>query len=189
MLNFFLSVIETETDKGKFKYIYERHLPGIKKAACRYTGSDLFEAEDLMQEMWRNVSAQIERLTFKDEKAERIYLHTALRNCAQNMWRKNKSRHLYELPMEREDSIEDDTFADPAELIVNADIQTRAKEIVNNLSQADREILSLLLYSDLSINEIATVLNIKQETAKKRLQRAKMRLAEELKKAGVIDVK
>ena len=140
-----------------------------------------------MQEMWHRVSMQIERLTFKDEKAELVYLHTALRNCARNMWRQNKSRYLYELPIEREDSIEDVTFTDPAELVVNADVRARMEAIANDLAQADREILSLSLRSGLSIHEIATVLNVKRETAKKKLQRAKMRLVEELKKAGVID--
>ena len=186
LLTIFLSVIENGADQYQFLKMYERHFLRMRSAASRYARGHRYNAEDLMQEMWMRVARQVDRLTFSGEREERVYLHAVLRSCAMDFWRKESRRRQMEAPFEEAEDAPSVSDGDLSELVGRLESEEQMRQIAATLSQADREILSLVLFSGLPVREAATALGIRPGAASKRLNRAKARLAEKIREAGGI---
>ena len=180
-----LSVIETDAGKDKLIDMYERLSSYIERRAERYAVGHRYNAEDLVQETWMRVSKRIDRLNFQNEDLEKIYLYTVLRSCAVEFWRKEKKRWAIESPLETIDEEPAESEEDPARLIGQLTTVEQIEGIAKALSQTDREILSLVLFSGWPIGEAARALNISRSAAEKRYQRAKSHLASKIREAGV----
>ena len=187
MLTLFLSVIETDADKNRLIDLFERHSSLIERRAAFLAIGHRYNAEELMQETWLRVSKQVDHLQFPSEKAERVYLLAALRSCANDFWRKEKKRRTVEVPLEDADAwpLAD---ADTEELVQSKITEEQARSIARTLSQSDREILSMILFVGLSMEEASAALGITRSAAEKRYARAKVRLAKKIREAGLIDV-
>jgi RNA polymerase sigma-70 factor (ECF subfamily) len=64
----------------------------------------------------------------------------------------------------------------PSEAAVRAELKIRLQEALNSMDALDREILALRHFEQLSLAEVAKVLNIKEKAAGKRYLRALERL-------------
>ena len=68
--------------------------------------------------------------------------------------------------------------ASPASTIANAELLEQLVQLMESMAPADREILSLKQLQQLSFSEVATELDISVVAAKKRYQRAVVRLGQ-----------
>jgi RNA polymerase sigma-70 factor (ECF subfamily) len=79
----------------------------------------------------------------------------------------------------------EDQADNPATALEKKDTGMAIRQCLTELSEQHREILDLAYYHEKSVEQIAEIVGIPKNTVKTRMLRARMRLAELLKRAGV----
>ena len=165
-------------DSGALEILYTRHHPRIYRFIKRIVRDDGV-AEELANEVfvdaWRH-ARRYER---------RSLATTWLLSIAHN-------RAVSALRKRRDEAWDEDEAADlqdesePTDVVMQKAEKSRMlRKCIDALPFADREILDLVYYHELSVGEAGAVLNIPEGTVKTRLFTARKRLSEVLKKAGV----
>lgn len=150
-----------------FDRLFVAHYADLYRFAVRRTTSRP-DAEDLVAEVFAVAWRRLEDLPVGNE--TRLWLFGTARLILQNQWRtKRRQRHLYER-LRR--AVSEDSNAQPAGAVDNTEIG----DAMSRLPDRDREVLLLAAWEGLSSQEIAAVLDVAPETARKRLQRARNRL-------------
>jgi RNA polymerase sigma-70 factor (ECF subfamily) len=136
----------------------------------RLVGSEA-DAWDLLQEAWIAVFRSLPRL--RDPRALPAYLYRTARHVALAHLRKRHANMRFFADMD--DVPQTSTEPDPA---FTAEDGAAVHAGLEKLSLAHREVLTLFFLEDLSIEEIALVLDIPSGTVKSRLHHAKKALAD-----------
>lgn len=119
--------------------------------------------------VWRKLESSV-------IEAERAWIFGIARNVVRNRWRAATRRRRL---LSRVGGIRQGDWLDLSDEIAEASTrQRRVAEALRHLRGADREILMMSAWDDLSANEIATILDISANAAHQRLYRAKKRLAD-----------
>ena len=123
------------------------------------------DAEDVFQEVFLRLIKY--RTSIKDENHLKAWLIRVTLNCCKDIfsspWQKSRSE------------LQDDIPADEAE--DNEDIYAHVKE----LPDMYRTVIHLFYYEDMSIKDIAGILEEKEATVKSKLSRARKMLEEKIK--------
>jgi RNA polymerase sigma-70 factor (sigma-E family) len=145
--------------------LYRTHAPGAVRFALMLTG-DRALAEDLVQEAFVRVSAKLH--TLRDPSAFGAYLTRAVANLAKSHFRHNRvvARH--------ERAVDEETLVVDAVDITTSDVLMTA---LRRLPVQQRAVIVLRYYNQLSLEEIAEVLDCPVGTVKSQMSRglAKMR--------------
>jgi RNA polymerase sigma-70 factor (ECF subfamily) len=163
-------------DPAAFEAIYEAFRPRLFSFLARLSRRrDV--AEDLLEETWLRLVARAEDLT--DDTRLGPWLFTVARNLFSS-WCRHRA-------------LDDDRIFDPAlswpgalprespfEAATRGETERRLEAAIARLSPKDREVLLLVGGEELSPSEAAAVLGLAPEAVRKRLQRARGRLAMEL---------
>lgn len=125
--------------------------------------------------------------TFGERAAFRTWAFIVIKNTPIDAWKKQKKRDKL---IRSENNFPDAGYETGSE----AGLDQRLRklffdEALNQLSERQRQILQLVFYHDLSLNESAKVLNISQGSARKHYYRAKKSLADWFQKKGIKDFK
>jgi len=163
-----------------FQTLYERHRREVWALAyARWTNADT--AMDVTQEAFL-------RLWKKLEEGEKIlnpraWLLRVARNLAEDH-AKSAFRRNGTCPPQTMNGVQarDNT---PLERLEKEETFARIREVVEELSKADREILTLRYGFEYTTEQIAEQLGINATAVHMRLSRARQRLAERLKSQGV----
>ena len=169
----------TQADGGQaavewFGQLFADHYAGLYRFALRRTDSRQ-DAEDLVAEVFMVAWRRLAELPVGEE--TRLWLFGTARLILRNQWRGRRRRqHLVER-LRRTATAEGsaDRMAQPAEAT------TDVGAAMARLPDRDREVLLLAAWEGLASQEIAVVLDVTAETARKRLQRARTRLREALR--------
>lgn len=154
-----------------FKEIYRRYHDEVH-AFCRRRVGDS-DADDAVAETFGVVWRKLESSVIA---AERAWVFGIARNVVRNRWRATRRRQRL---LSRVSGIRQREAPDPSEATAQAETrQRRVTEALRGLREADREILMMSAWDDLSANEIATILDISANAVHQRLHRAKKRLAD-----------
>lgn len=152
-------------DERRLEELAEAHGPRVLAYLVRRT-NDSADAADVFQAVlvaaWRRLSDVPE-----DDQAALAWLFGTARRCLANHWR-GQTRRLHATERLR-GSIRLAT----AEVIGPKGGITEA---LMDLSDADRELLTLVYWEDLTVEQAASVLEITPVAARKRLERARTRL-------------
>ena len=144
-----------------FEYLVKRHEQKVYALGYRYLGDDSL-ARDASQETFLNVFQQIK--TFRGDAQFSTWLYRiALNNC----------HALYNKKGLKGESLED--WLDDVQVSIMPDCSDEADCIQYCLEQQEeqeRAMMSMRFNAELSIQEIAEVLNIKLSAAKMRLYRS-----------------
>lgn len=139
------------------------------------------EAEDTVSESFVKIINNIERIEENSFEKTRAFLVIICRNTAKDMC-KTKIRVNY-----NEDLAESlKSEASPEKIVISNETAEQIVGIIGRLDPMYTDVLLLKNVYKFSREEIATMLNISVETVKKRLQRAKSKIAAELEKEGII---
>ncbi len=160
--------------------LLENHHTSAFRWALFCCDGDRNEAEDVLQTVYLNV---LERsASFEERSIFKTWLFSAVRNTASKAKRKllRSLRHLQvaaaELPAVRPASVES---------IYRTQLRTHMRQILADLSQRQRQVLELVFYHDLTVEEAAGVMGVSVGSARTHYHRGKNRLKEEIEKSGL----
>ncbi len=158
--------------------LYGRHHVRVYRFALRLV-RDEQTAEDLISEVFLDVWRQAGR--FEGRSLVSTWILAITRFKALSALRRRKDAALDE---EAAAAIED-TADRPDVALQKKDSGAVLRQCLTALSQDHREIIDLVYYHEKSVEEVAEIVGIPENTVKTRLFYARKKLAELLKSAGV----
>lgn len=172
MLTFYLSMLDTEEDRSKFTRLYHRYAKLMKYVAMQKLQDEQL-AEDAVHNAFLNIIRSF--CTIEDvecHKTKRL-LVIVTENAAVDILRKLR-RH----PQESFEELEPMLSVEP-DLLDGLAVEELSKRIAD-LPPIYRDVLELKAYHGLSDKQIAVALDVGHATVRKRLQRARTILAQEM---------
>lgn len=139
------------------------------------------DAEDAVQETFVRVIRNLEKIRAVPCNETRFYLVIIVRNVSITMLNRKKRR--IELDIDEQYDLASDTV--PEEELLSQLTVEEIRRALNDLSTEDCEVLWLLLFRELSANEIAEMLGLKPATVRSRICRARRRLIRLLEDRGI----
>jgi len=158
--------------------LYGRHHVRVFRFGLRLLRNEQL-AEDLISEVFLDVWRQAGK--FEGRSAVSTWLLSITRFKALSALRRRKDAELDE---ESAAAIED-TSDDPEVAIQKKDTGKVLRKCLIALSSEHREIVDLVYYHEKSVEEVAEIVGIPENTVKTRLFYARKKLADLLKAAGV----
>ena len=165
-------------DRLAMQVLYVRHHVRVFRFVVRLV-RDETKAEDLISEVFLDVWRQAGR--FEGRSAVSTWMLAIARFKALSALRRRPDQELDE---ETAGAIEDPSD-DPAAALEKKDKSTMLRKCLTGLSAEHREIIDLVYYHEKSVEEVAEIVGIPQNTVKTRMFYARKRLAELLKAAGI----
>ncbi|MBN8959396.1 MAG: sigma-70 family RNA polymerase sigma factor [Rhizobiales bacterium] len=165
-------------DRLAMQVLFARHHVRVYRFVLRLIG-DASTAEDLISEVFLDVWRQAGR--FEGRSAVSTWLLAIARFKALSAMRKRSDEALDD---ETEQAVAD-TSDTPEEAIQKKDKGEILRECLKSLSAEHREIIDLVYYHEKSVEEVAEIVGIPENTVKTRMFYARKRLSELLKSAGV----
>jgi RNA polymerase sigma-70 factor (ECF subfamily) len=165
-------------DKKALQVLYGRHNVRVFRFVLRFLG-DESAAEDLVSEVFFDVWRQADR--FESRSQVSTWLMAIARNKALTVLRRRTTEELDE---EVAEFIEDP--ADNPEVTMQKTQRSAVlQECLGQLSPAHREIIDLVYYHEKTIDEVAEIIGVPQNTVKTRMFYARKRIGELLATKGV----
>lgn len=150
--------------------------------ALRCCGGNREEAEDLLQSSYLKILEGKAR--YRQQKAQfKTWLFTVIRNTAVDFYRK-KSPHVIQLNEALSSNIASFT-GNVDEGLQEEETQAVFKEMIQQLSTQQQQVLHLVFYQDMSIEEAAKIMGITTGTARTHYERGKKQLRKKLKQANL----
>ncbi|HEX2253198.1 MAG TPA: sigma-70 family RNA polymerase sigma factor [Thermoanaerobaculia bacterium] len=145
------------------------------------------DALDVAQDALLRFFTHLDRV--RPEDGVKPWLHAIVRNRSRDLLRRRRVRRIVrslesDRPEDRIDPV--DTAPGPHAGVERRELQERIWRALGELTEAQREILVLRDYQDLTYDEIATLLRIPLGTVMSRLHRARRALEERLAAAGEV---
>ncbi len=155
-----------DEDRGAFRLLFERHSDRIYRFALSLTRCPHL-AEEVLQETMMAVWKGAKR--FKGRSKVTTWLLGIAKNQAYNLLRKEeRDKRLPEVA---------DRVADPS---TETQMSVRVERALDTLPEAQREVLHLVFYENLTVRETAELLGVPEGTVKSRMHHARRSLAKEL---------
>ncbi len=158
-------------DESSFCLLYERHRDVVFRFAYR-----LLQSVELAEEITHDCFLSLIKkpALFDARKASlKTYLCAAARNQAYKRWNKSSPEtSLEELSIEPQEA----EFRSPLRQVIGAELSVIVQKAIAELPPLQREAVILFEFEDLSLAEIAVVVNADVGTVKSRLHRAREKL-------------
>ena len=165
-------------DRLAMQVLFARHHVRVYRFVLRLV-RDESAAEDLISEVFLDVWRQAGR--FEGRSAVPTWLLAIARFKALTALRRKPDEALDE---EKAEAIEDQS--DDPEIVLSKKYKSAAiRKCLTGLSAEHREIIDLVYYHEKSVEEVAAIVGIPENTVKTRMFYARKRLSELLKAAGV----
>ncbi|MBN8973685.1 MAG: sigma-70 family RNA polymerase sigma factor [Xanthobacteraceae bacterium] len=165
-------------DKAAMRVLYGRHHVRVFRFGLRLVRNEQL-AEDLISEVFLDVWRQAGR--FEGRSAVSTWLLGIMRFKALSALRRRTDA---ELDDETAGSIAD-TADDPEVTVQKKDTGDALRTCLTSLSPEHREIIDLVYYHEKSVEEVAEIVGIPENTVKTRLFYARKKLAVLLQAAGI----
>lgn len=166
-------------DKVAFRKLYDVYKGKVYATAKNIT-KDEKAAEDILQEVFVTVYTKLYKL--KKAAAFEVWLYKIVINSCNNYFRKNKRS------ITCEDSIIENLSGEagemPNEIIERKEAYIELKSCIDRLSDKLKICIIFYYFNDMSIKEIADILNCSEGTVKSRLFKAKKNLEKDLMSIG-----
>lgn len=164
-------------DRPALEVLYARHNVRVYRFVLRIVGNDAL-AEDIVSDVFLEVWRHAERFSARSQVS--TWLLAIARNKALSALRRRSCDHLDE---QAAAAIEDP--ADGPDVAVQAkDRSVALRTCLSQLSATQREVIDLAYYHEKSIEEVAQIVGVPENTVKTRMYYARRRMAELLKADG-----
>jgi RNA polymerase sigma-70 factor, ECF subfamily len=165
-------------DRLAMQVLFARHHVRVYRFVLRMVRDETV-AEDLISDVFLDVWRQAGR--FEGRSAVPTWLLAIARFKALTALRRKPDEELDE---ETAEAIEDQAD-DPEVVLAKKDKSELIRKCLAGLSAEHREIIDLVYYHEKSVEEVAEIVGIPENTVKTRMFYARKRLAELLKAAGI----
>ena len=170
-----MRLVQCREEKA-FNELWQRYMPAMQNFFFRRTGGNQLLTEDLTQDLFLqlwNASAQ-----YQSPQKFRPWLFTIAFNLLRNTYREIDYQALYtaEVVATVEEAQEDD----PALQIDNERLFEALTKELNQLSAPEQLLFDLRFTDELSIKEIAVILNVPDGTVKSRLHTLILKLRKKI---------
>src|SRR5215469_13867131 len=165
-------------DRLAMQVLFARHHVRIYRFVLRLV-RDQWKAEDLISEVFLDVWRQADR--FEARSTVSTWLLAIARFKALSALRRKPDE---ELDDESAAAIEDDAD-DPEMALAKKDRSAVIRKCLMGLSTEHREIIDLIYYHEKSVEEVAKIVGIPENTVKTRMFYARKRLGELCRMAGI----
>ena len=170
-------------DQSAFEQLLDRYQKTVYHQALRLVG-DPEDAADVTQEVFLKVWKHLP--TFRGESSFATWLHKLTDNASLDLIRREKKRRG-DSSLDDEDNavpLPADPALTPHQRVERQELHQAVADGMAQLSEEHRRILVLREINGLSYEEIADILDLTPGTVKSRLARARISLANFLKKTG-----
>ncbi len=171
----YLNLIETEADKRKFERIYLAYKQTMFYAANRILKNH-HASEDAVHQAFLRIVDKLDKINEHECHKTRAFLVVITEHIAIDLYRKRKRENMTSL-MEMEPYMTNDSFPEDE---ANDEVSSAILKLPLNYST----VLRLKFSQGYNDAEIAEILNITHENVRKRISRAKKKLADLLQGAG-----
>jgi len=165
-------------DRLAMQVLFARHHVRVYRFVLRLVGNPSV-ADDLISEVFLDVWRQADR--FEGRSAVSTWMLAIARFKALSALRKKPDEELDE---ETAEAIED-TSDNPEVALEKKDKSAVLRQCLEKLSPEHKEIIDLVYYHEKSVEEVAEIVGIPENTVKTRMFYARKKLAELLQAAGV----
>ena len=165
-------------DEGALRTLFARHQTPVYRFILRLVRNEAVAEEltnEVFLEVWRNAGS------FEARSSVRTWVLSIAHHRAVSSLRKRREEGWNE---DRAFTIAD-TDDDPEVSAQKQDKSTLMRRCMGALSNEHRQVIDLVYYQELSINEVSKVVGIPENTVKTRMFYARKRLSELLIEAGV----
>jgi len=166
-------------DETAFAELVQRYLNLVYFAALRQVSNDSHSAEDVTQTVFTQLARKAKSLVQHPSLAG--WLHTTTRFVASETTRAERRRFV----REQEAYSMDNLSNDPDGTANWEQLRPVIDDTLNKLSKSDREVVLLRFFANLPHTEIGQKLNLSENTARMRVDRALEKLRGLLAKRGV----
>jgi len=165
-------------DRNAVRLLFVRHNLRIYRFVLRIVGNEM-AAEDLVNEVFIEVWRSAHR--FEARSQVTTWILGIARFKALTALRRRPSERLDE---EFAESVQD-TADNPEMLVQKADRSAVLQACLKQLSNAHREVIDLIYYHEQSVEEVARITGVPENTVKTRAFHARKRLAELIEARGL----
>ena len=165
-------------DRLAMQVLFARHHVRVYRFVLRLV-RDEWKAEDLISDVFLDVWRQADR--FEGRSTVSTWLLAIARFKALSALRRKPDE---ELDDESAAAIEDDAD-DPEMALAKKDRSAVIRKCLTGLSAEHREIIDLVYYHEKSVEEVAEIVGIPENTVKTRMFYARKKMADMLKAAGM----
>jgi RNA polymerase sigma factor (sigma-70 family) len=166
-------LLASRGDADSFAQLYERYLPVVYRYVGAHTGARE-EAEDLTSEAFGQVWSS--RHSYSRLGSFRAWLFSIVRRTLANHYRRPRWAMTQLAPVVIAHVADDGPT--PEEQVVQDERELHARHLLSELSEEQREILSLRFAAELTYSDIAVVIGKREDAVKKIAYRALQLLRE-----------
>ncbi len=149
-------------DRKAFAQIYQHYRPLLVRFAFKVCGDESL-AQDATQEAWLATATKIRHL--RDPRAFRCWIYRQVRWRLLDVLRKSRRS----IPLDEQGDTDLDTKLLEQQIEQSRDLSNA----LQRLPRLEREIIHLFYLDDMSVQEIALIIQVPQGTVKSRLNRAR----------------
>lgn len=182
----FLNIIDTEEEKDKFRKVYEKYGRLMHYVAAKILGDQVL-AEDVVQEAFLRIAKNIHKIKEVESKESKNFVLIITKNVSYDFINKRKEEciDMDVLLYIKSEEVMQQAGGQMAAAWENDRIYETIIHNIQGLPKQLRDVMYLELVHDMNKKQIAEVLGISHDAARKRSQRAKARLADLLRKEGI----
>lgn len=173
----YLNLLDTEEEKSKFEQIYNNYKLTMFYVAKSILKDD-YLSEDAVHDAFINIAKSLDNISDVISSRTKGYVVIIVRNISFNILKKQKP--FVEIEDFEENVSYDISLED--EILSKLSFDFIIEEIMN-LPVIYKDVLYLSYVEELSTQEISKLINISNEAVKKRLQRGRRKLVENIKEA------
>ncbi|OJJ17443.1 hypothetical protein BKI52_26590 [marine bacterium AO1-C] len=171
-------------DVAQIRKLLENHHQESFAWALRCCGGKHAEAEDLLQSSYLKILEAKARYRFR-EASFKTWLFTVIRNTAVDFYRK-KMPHVVEINEILYQQTKHTQSLDNGQMGLEAqETQQVFQQILQQLSTQQQQVLHLVFYQEMSIEEAAKVMRVTIGTARTHYERGKKQLRKRLQAANI----
>lgn len=150
-----------------YKRIHGEVIDAMRKEGL--IGRDMYEKVKKLEKCVKDLSSRLGREAAVDEICQQMDItddeYYSILNTSQmtymtslnNTITDDEGASVYKL-----DTLEDDAQQNPEDLMINKNLKSRLKEVINTLPERERLILALYFYEELILADIAKILNLSE---------------------------
>jgi RNA polymerase sigma-70 factor (ECF subfamily) len=159
-----------------FSVLYHQHAGTVRRVLARMVNAN--DLDDLVQDVFLRVYRFSD--SFREDSDIKTWVHRICINTVQDHYRKKRWKNLLSFSSE---STPEPMSRDDHETITEN--QNLVEKALHRLSLKERVVVVLYYLEDVTIEEIASTLNLPEGTVKSRLHTARTKLQDFMRKEGV----